>query len=113
MIESHTVPQSLLERFAYNDPHTKSSRLWRYARARPQYNKQSPKSATRYGGHFSDPENAAAEAEIEQRLAREFENPVNHFVHLLSAVSHPEAVAQESAVLIRVTSRRPIQSAIL
>ena len=50
---------------------------------RTPYNKQSPKSATSYRGHFSDPENAAAEAEIEQRLAREFENPVNEFVNLL------------------------------
>jgi len=83
LIESHTVPQSLLERFAYHDPHTGSLRLWRYAKGRPPYKKQSPKSATRYGGHFSDPENAEAEAEIELRLAREFENPVNQFVHLL------------------------------
>jgi hypothetical protein len=83
LIESHTVPQSLLERFAYHDPYTDSLRLWRYAKDRPPYKKQSPKSATRYGGHFSDPENAAAEAEIEQRLAQEFETPVNQFVHLL------------------------------
>jgi predicted metal-binding protein len=58
-------------------------RLWRYAKGRPPYKKQSPKSATRYGGHFVDPENSAAEAEIEQRLAKEFEHPVNQFVHML------------------------------
>lgn len=83
LIESHTVPQSLLERFAYYDDQTKSLRLWRYAKGRPPYRNQSPKSATRNSGHFRDPENAAAEAEIEGRLAKEFEHPVNQFVHRL------------------------------
>jgi hypothetical protein len=83
LIGSHTVPQCLLERFAYYDSRTESLRLWRYAKGRPPYSKQSPKSATRYEGHFADPEDSAAEARVEQQLAQEFEHPVNQFVHLL------------------------------
>lgn len=83
LIESHTVPQSLLKRFAWHDPHTDSLRLWRYAKGRAPYNNQSAKSATRYKGHFADPDDPAAEAEVERRLAQEFEHPVNQFVHLL------------------------------
>lgn len=84
MIESHTVPESLLNRFAYCDPITRSLRLWRYAKGRPPYKKQSPKSATRYAGHFADPEDITAEDEIETSLAQKFEHPVNQFVHLLN-----------------------------
>lgn len=83
MIESHTVPESLLNRFAYCEPNTDSLRLWRYAKGRPPYPKQSPKSATRYGGHFADPDDPAVEQGIEKSLARNFEEPVNKFVHLL------------------------------
>ena len=44
----------------------------------------SPKSATRWDGHFADPANATKDAEVEARLQREFENPVNEFLDLLS-----------------------------
>jgi len=84
MIGSHTVPQSLLRKFAYFDQHTNASWLWRYARGRPPYPRASPKSSTRHFGHFVDPENPQAEAEIEKQLANEYEHPVNQFVHLLS-----------------------------
>jgi hypothetical protein len=76
MLGSHAVPQRLLQQFAYYDPHTKSLRLWRYAKGRPPFNNTSPKTATRYPGHFSDPQDAAAEAHLEERLDREFEHPV-------------------------------------
>ena len=80
---SHTVPKKLLEHFAYEDSLTRSKRLWRYQKGRPPYARASPKSATRWDGHFADPANAAKEAEVEARLQQEFENPVNEFIELL------------------------------
>jgi hypothetical protein len=62
---SHTVPRKLLEHFAYDDFVTKSKRLWRYQKDRPPYGRAAPISATRWDGHFADPDNAAKEAEIE------------------------------------------------
>jgi hypothetical protein len=103
LIKSHTVPQSLLQRFAYYDPRTKSYRLWRYSKGRPPYNNQSPKSATRYAGHFSDPQDEAVEAELEQRLAREFEEPVNHFVHRLSEATFARTDEQREQLTRYVT----------
>jgi hypothetical protein len=32
---SHTVPRKLLEHFAFDDPVTRSKRLWRYQKGRP------------------------------------------------------------------------------
>ena len=32
---SHTVPKKLLEHFAFDDPVTRSKRLWRYEKGRP------------------------------------------------------------------------------
>src|SRR5688500_7224708 len=81
---SHTVPKKLLEHFAYDDPVTRSKRLWRYQKAKPPYARAAPRSATRWDGHFADPANAAKEEEIEGRLQREFENPVNQFIELLN-----------------------------
>lgn len=80
---SHTVPKSLLERFAFVDPITRSNRLWRYQKGLPPYGRAAPKTSTRWDGHFADPENAAKEAEIELRLKREFEDPVNEFLNML------------------------------
>lgn len=80
---SHTVPRKLLEQFAYDDPITKSRRLWRYQKGRPPYPKASPRTATRWEGHFADPTNSAKEIEIEVRLKREFEDPVNEFIELV------------------------------
>lgn len=80
---SHTVPKKLLEHFAYDDSVTRSKRLWRYQKGRPPLGRVAPKSATRWDGHFADPTNAAKEAEVEERLQREFENPVNEFIDLL------------------------------
>jgi len=80
---SHTVPRKLLEQFAYVDPVTRSKRLWRYQKGRAPWPKASPKTATRWDRHFADPANAVKEAELETRLKREFEDPVNEFVELI------------------------------
>jgi hypothetical protein len=79
-MKSHTVPQRLLEQFAYQDLRTRSLRLWRYEKDRGPYPKASPKSATSFEGHFSDPDDDALESEIEKRLANEIEYPVNQFI---------------------------------
>jgi hypothetical protein len=79
-MKSHTVPQRLLEQFAYQDLRTKSLRLWRYEKGRDPNPKASPGSATSFDGHFADPEDDALEAEIEKRLATEIEDPVNRFI---------------------------------
>ena len=86
-MQSHTVPRKLLEQFAYDDPVTRSNRLWRYEKGRPPYRKASPRTATRIDGHFSDPENVAKEAELEARLNREFEEPVNSFLFEIADAS--------------------------
>lgn len=79
-MESHTVPRKLLEQFAYDDAITGSKRLWRYEKDRPPYKKASPRTATRINRHFSHPDDATKESEIERRLNREFEEPVNKFL---------------------------------
>src|SRR2546422_800383 len=79
-MKSHTVPKKLLELFAYDDPVTNSKRLWRYQKCRPPYGKAAPKTATRWDAHFAHPMDAGKEAEIEERLEREFEHPVNQFI---------------------------------
>ena len=79
-MESHTVPKKLLEQFAYDDAITGSKRLWRYEKGRLPYKKASPRTATRINCHFLDPGDAAKEPEIEKRLNREFEEPVNKFL---------------------------------
>jgi hypothetical protein len=83
-MQSHTVPRKLLEQFAYYDHATTAKRLWRYEKGRAPYWKASPKTATRIDGHFVDPESAEKEAEIEIRLNREFEEPVNSFLFRLT-----------------------------
>ena len=80
---SHTVPKKLLEHFAFDEPNTRSKRLWRYEKNRAPYGRSAPKTATRWDGHFADPSDAAREAMIEARLEREFEGPVNAFLDLL------------------------------
>jgi hypothetical protein len=79
-VQSHTVPKKLLEQFAYNDRVTRSQRLWRYQKERSPYGSASPKTAARFDGHFSDPRNAGKEEELEARLNREVEQPVNRFI---------------------------------
>jgi|SRR5208282_158183 hypothetical protein len=79
-MKSHTVPQRLLQQFAYRDTHTKSLRLWRYEKGRKPYGKASPKSATAFDSHFADPQDTSLEIEIEKRLAVEIEDPVNQFI---------------------------------
>jgi hypothetical protein len=78
-VNSHTVPKKLLEQFAYDDPGTKSRRLWRYEKDKPPY-RASPRTATRFDGHFFDPRNPGREDELESRLNREIEQPVNLFI---------------------------------
>ncbi len=79
-MKSHTVPRFLLDQFAYDDPITKSRRLWQYAKGRPPSGLASPTSATRIDRHFADPANSEREAELEIRLNKEFENPVHQFL---------------------------------
>jgi len=80
---SHTVPRKLLEQFAYDDPRTKSKRLWQYQKGLPPWWKASPRRATAWDGHFADPANAAKEGQIELRLKQEFEDPVNEFIEMI------------------------------
>ncbi len=82
-MRSHTVPRKLLEQFAYDDPVTRSKRLWRYKKGRAPWPHASPRTATRWDRHFTDPANAAKEAELEARLKREFEDPVNEFIEMI------------------------------
>jgi DNA repair ATPase RecN len=81
-VRSHTVPRKLLEQFAFYHPGTKSYRLWTYKKGVPPY-MASPRSATRWEGHFSDPRDAAKEQDLERRLKREVEEPVNQFLDSL------------------------------
>ncbi len=92
-MQSHTVPKRLLEQFAYDEPRTGVKQLWRYSKGLAPYWKQSPRGATRIDRHFSDPNDAAKEAEIETRLNREFENPVNQF---LCRIVEPGFVADDT-----------------
>lgn len=102
-MRSHTVPKKLLEHFAYDDPVTKSKRLWRYEKGRPPYGEAAPKTATRWDGHFADPDDAAKEAAIETRLQREFENPVNQFIDLLKYDTFPFTTLQKRLLTGYVT----------
>ncbi len=80
-MKSHTVPKKLLEQFTYAEPRTRTLRLWRYEKGRKPYGKASPDSATVVEGIYSDPRDAEKEAELEQRLNQEFEDPVHQFIH--------------------------------
>lgn len=83
-MQSHTVPRKWLEQFAYDDPVTRSKRLCQYQKGRAPLPHVSPKSATRWELHFSDPDDATKEAELEARLKREFEDPVNEFIGMVA-----------------------------
>jgi Protein of unknown function (DUF4238) len=91
-MQSHTVPRKLLEQFAYYDRRTAAKRLWRYEKGRCPYWKASPTTATRIDYHFVDPEDPTKEVELETRLNREFEVPVNRF---LFEISDPAFVPSE------------------
>lgn len=79
-MNSHTVPQRLLEQFAYFDERTRSLRLWRYEKDRRPYWKASPETATTVDRHFASHEDASLEQHIERRLAYEVEDPVHCFL---------------------------------
>lgn len=79
-MKSHTIPQCLLEQFAYNDPVTRSPRLWQYSRDRKPWWKASPSTATRFDHHFQDPTDPSREERLERRLNQEIENPVHRFL---------------------------------
>src|SRR5438270_10729520 len=83
---SHTVPKRLLKQFAYDDPITRSPRLWRYTKGNPPFPGIAPKNATSVDGYFADPHNAALEHLVETRLANEIEDPVNKFLPKFSDV---------------------------
>jgi Protein of unknown function (DUF4238) len=82
-MESHTVPRKLLDQFAYDDHVTGSRRLWQYARGRAPWRRASPRTATRVSSHFADPTDSDREARLEDRLNREFEDPVHKFIDQL------------------------------
>jgi hypothetical protein len=63
---------------------TRSKRLWQYQKGLPPNGRAAPKTATRWDGHFADPEDVTKEAEVEERLKREFEDPVNRFLDLIA-----------------------------
>jgi Protein of unknown function (DUF4238) len=79
-VKSHTVPRFLLDQFAYDDPVTRSRRLWQYSRDRAPWWKTSPSTATRFDHHFEDPADPAREERLEKRLNQEIENPVHRFL---------------------------------
>lgn len=86
-MNSHTVPKKLLEQFAYDDPRTKSKRLWQYQKGLPPWWKASPDRATRWEAHFRDPANTQKEQHLELRLKQEFEDPVNSFIETIGSAS--------------------------
>jgi hypothetical protein len=79
-VKSHTVPRFFLDQFAYDDPKTKSRRLWQYAKGRPPSGKASAATATRIEHHFADPADGEREKWLETRLNNEFEDPVHKFL---------------------------------
>jgi len=83
-MESHTVPRKLLDQFAYDDPITRSRRLWQYTQSREPWGRASPRTATRISDHFNHPADLEREARLENRLNREFEDPVHRFIDQLS-----------------------------
>jgi hypothetical protein len=112
-MKSHTVPKKLLEQFAYLDPKTKSLRLWRYEKSRSPFWKASPEKATVVDGVYADPRDSAKEAELEQRLNQEFEDPVHQFIHqagyrtfVPSRVHIQQLTAYVSLLFHRSTARR-------
>ena len=102
-MRSHTVPRKLLEQFAYDDPFTAAKRLWRYQKDRPPYCKASPRTATRIDRHLTDPEDSAKEAELEARLNREFEEPVNSFLFEISESGFQPTDARRRLLTFYVT----------
>ncbi len=94
-MKSHTVPKKLLEQFAYNDPVTRSKRLWRYQKGQAPRGRVAPKAATRWDGHFANPANAATEFILEKQLERETEHPVNQFIE---TIGYRTFVLQQSHV---------------
>lgn len=79
-MKSHTVPRFLLDQFAYDDPVTRSRRLWQYSKDRVPWWKASPSTATRFDHHFQDPADPTREERLETRLNQEIENPVHRFL---------------------------------
>lgn len=79
-MKSHTVPRFLLNQFAYDDPVTRSRRLWQYSRDRKPWKRASPATATRFDHHFQDPADPGREERLETRLNQAIENPVHRFL---------------------------------
>jgi hypothetical protein len=69
-----------LDQFAYDDPVTRSRRLWQYSRERAPWWKASPSTATRFDHHFEDPADPTREERLETRLNQEIENRVHRFL---------------------------------
>ncbi|HEY4362802.1 MAG TPA: DUF4238 domain-containing protein [Bryobacteraceae bacterium] len=88
-MKSHTVPKKLLEQFAFDEPRTRSKRLWRYQKGLPPYGKAAPISATRWDGHFADPADPDKEAQLEKQLEQRFEHPVNQLIDVIGYRTFP------------------------
>ena len=84
-MNSHTIPQRLLEQFAHYDERTKSLRLCRYRKGLPPRRDAAPKMASRISGYFSHSDNSANEIITEQRLNAEVESPVHAFLPQLAS----------------------------
>jgi hypothetical protein len=100
---SHTVPKKLLEQFAYFNPFKRSLWLWRYEKDRAPYPNASPRSATQVPNHFSHPDDSSKEAEIERRLGREFESPVNDFLFEITRPGFSATDVQRRQLTLYVT----------
>src|SRR5581483_4824967 len=74
-----------------------------YEKDRRPYWKASPRTATRIDGHFSDPEDAAKEAELETRLNRDFEEPVNSFLFEITNPGFVPTAARRRQLTFYVT----------
>jgi hypothetical protein len=79
-INSHTNAQLLLAQFAFDGPTRGSKRLWRYEKNHNIELQIGLKSATAHKGHFKYPPHPGKEEQLEDRLNREVEQPVNKFL---------------------------------
>jgi len=79
-MRSHSVPRKLLEQFSYPNKATGAPGLWKYEKGLAPSPRASPRSATRFEGYFKHPTKPDKEEELEERLARQFEDPVNLYL---------------------------------
>jgi hypothetical protein len=95
-MKSHTTPKRLLKQFSYKHPVEQSDWLWQYSKGKKPNGRKSPTSATRIDGFYADPNDSVIEVEVETRLARDIEQPVNDF---MDEVCDPEFVLTDERKL--------------